>query len=488
MRVLFSAETPLSLTTFQSVLRLLGERGHEVTVAVHEEREAVWRRALLDSIVGEAPNIVVEPAIDPDPDRWLELAADIRSALDLVQFLSPRFNDTYRERAWRRAPRPAAWLARTRAGRASLVRKATAASFRVADRVIPTNDEIERYLVSRRPDVVLFTPYVGLRTIQPDFLRAAQALGLRTGVCVKSWDNLSSKSLIRPVPDRVFVWNGIQREEALTLHSIPPSRIVVTGAQCFDEWFAWSPRPREEFCGRVGLDPARPLVLYACSVPWTGQSEVGFVRRWVSAIRAAGGLFADAGVLVRPHPKRAHDWADDDLSDLPGVVVYPSDGHAPTDDASKADYYDSIYHSSAVVGLNTSAMIEAAIVGRPVLTVLEPEFERVQGGTLHFRYLLEVGGGLLRSARTLDEHVDQLKAAVAGVDDAASRASQFIAEFVRPHGLNVPATPIFVDEVERLAEAAAPRPRRTPPSLLPLRPLLAPLASRAGRYAAIAKS
>src|SRR5438552_17279718 len=122
MRVLFSAETPLSLTTFQSVLRLLGERGHEVTVAVHEERQAVWRRALLDSIVGEAPNIVVEPAIDPDPDRWLELAADIRSALDLVQFLSPRFNDTYRERAWRRAPRPAAWLARTRAGRASLVR------------------------------------------------------------------------------------------------------------------------------------------------------------------------------------------------------------------------------------------------------------------------------------------------------------------------------------------------------------------------------
>jgi len=484
VRVLFSAETPLSLTTFQSVLRLLGQHGHEVVVAVHEEREAVWRDSLLDSIVGDAPNVVVEPAVDPGPDRWLELAADIRSALDVVQFLDPRFNETYRERAWRRAPRPAARLARTRLARLPLARKAAAASLRIAERAVTTNGEIERYLASHRPDVVLFTPYVGLRTIQPDFLRAAQALGLRTGICVKSWDNLSSKSLIRPIPDRVFVWNEMQREEAVTLHSIPPARVVVTGAQCFDEWFTWSPRSREEFCGRVGLDPHRPLLLYACSVPWTRQSEVDFVRRWVRAIRAAGGPLAGAGVLVRPHPKRPQDWAHNPLSDLPGVVVYPSEGHAPTDDASKADYYDSIYHSAAVVALNTSAMIEAAIVGRPVLTVLDPEFHRIQAGTLHFRYLLEVGGGLLGVARTLDEHMGQLAAAVAQAGGSAG-AERFVAEFVRPLGLDVPGTPIFVDAIERLAEAPAPRPRRTPPPLLPLRPLLAPLASRAGRHAAI---
>src|SRR5207247_6553578 len=123
-------------------------------------------------------------------------------------------------------------LGRARLGGRGHSRKAVGLGLEVLERAVPTNAAIEGYLVEKRPDVVLFTPYVGLRTIQPDFLRAAQALGLRTGVCVKSWDNLSSKSLIRPVPDRVFVWNGIQREEALTLHSIPPSRIVVTGAQC----------------------------------------------------------------------------------------------------------------------------------------------------------------------------------------------------------------------------------------------------------------
>ena len=229
---------------------------------------------------------------------------------------------------------------------------------------------------------------------------------------------------------------------------MPPERVAVTGAQCFDEWFDWPPRPREEFLARVGLDPGRPFVLYACSVPWTGQSEVEFVRRWLGA--------TGVQAIVRPHPKRAADWAGVDLGEA--AVVFPADGHAPTDHESKADFYDSLHHSAAVVALNTSVMIEAAIAGRSVLTIVEPEWERVQQGTLHFVYLLEVAGGLLRVSRTLDEHAAQLGEAVRGADGGAKRAAAFVAEFVRPYGLDVAATPLFVDEVERLAAADAPAP------------------------------
>jgi hypothetical protein len=480
VRVLFSAETPLSLTSYQSVIRELGRRGHEVVVCIHEEREIGWRDRLLDEVA--APHVAVELAVTPAPDRWLELAADLRSSIDLFQFLGPRFNETYRARAWKRAPKPAAALARGPLARSGPTRRAITSAFRTLERAVPTNAEIERYLRATAPDVVLFTPYLGLRSIQPDFLRAAQALGLRTAILVKSWDNLSSKSVIRPIPDRLFVWNEVQREEARTLHGISPERVVVTGAQCFDDWFAWRPRPREEFLAGVGLDPARPFVLYACCSPWTGPSELGFVRRWTAALRAQGGVLADVGVLVRPHPKRPDVWLDADLGD-PGSVVFPRVAHAPTDDGSKADYFDSIFHGAAVVGLNTSAMIEAAIVGRPVLTVLDPEYERIQQGTLHFRYLLEVGGGLLSVSRTLDEHAGQLARSVAGEDDGRARAEAFVAEFVRPLGADVPATRVFVDELERFAASAAPRPQRTPAPLLPLRPLLSPLARRSARFA-----
>ncbi|HEY7603052.1 MAG TPA: hypothetical protein VH760_02235 [Gaiellaceae bacterium] len=484
MRILFSVETPLSLITYRSVVQELGRRGHDVVIAIHSDRPVSWRDSLLAQVEA-VPGVAVEAAPEPAPDRWLELSADLRSSRDLFQFLSPRFGETYRKRAWKRAPRPAAGVARTRLGRSGPGRATVLGGLRVVERALPTNGEIEAYLRSRRPDVVLFTPYLGLRSIQPEFLRAAQALGLRTAICVRSWDNLSSKSVIRPLPDRLFVWNEIQREEAASLHGMPPDRVAVTGAQCFDEWFGRQPRPREEFAARAGLDPARPFVLYVCGSPWTGQTEVDFVRRWVAAIRGRPGAAADAAVLVRPHPKRPDAWKEVDRSGLDCVVVFPDEARPPVDDEAKADYFDSIHHSAAVVGLNTSAMIEAAIVGRPVLTVLDPEYERVQEGTLHFRYLLEVGGGLLSVSRTLDEHVDRLSAVLAG--EAGAPAERFVREFVRPHGLDVAATPLFVDEVERLAASAAPRPRRTPAPLLPLRPLLAPLAGRSARYAGIGR-
>ena len=71
MRVLFSAETPLTLTSYQSVLRELGERGHEVVVVFHQEREIGWRDRLLEEVA--APHVTIEPAASPKGDRWLEL-------------------------------------------------------------------------------------------------------------------------------------------------------------------------------------------------------------------------------------------------------------------------------------------------------------------------------------------------------------------------------------------------------------------------------
>jgi hypothetical protein len=129
-------------------------------------------------------------------------------------------------------------------------------------------------------------------------------------------------------------------------------------------------------------------------------------------------------------------------------------------------------------------MIEAALVGRPVLTVLDPEYDAVQRGTLHFRHLLEAGGGILRVAESVDEHAGQLREALVG---GPVRNDAFVREFVRPHGLDVAATPVFVGEVERLAAAPAPRPQRPPLRLLPLRPVLAALASRTLRVAPAAQ-
>ena len=55
---------------------------------------------------------------------------------------------------------------------------------------------------------------------------------------VGSWDHLTTKGLIHEVPDRVLVWNEAQKQEAIALHGVPAERVLVTGAQAYDHWFA----------------------------------------------------------------------------------------------------------------------------------------------------------------------------------------------------------------------------------------------------------
>ena len=106
------------------------------------------------------------------------------------------------------------------------------------------------------------------------------------------------------------------------MHGIPADRIIVTGAPKFDEWFERTPATtREEFAAKVGLDPARPFVLYACSSPFIAPDEVGFVRRWLGRLREdARSDLRELGVLVRPHPQNAEPVAAGSTSATLGNV------------------------------------------------------------------------------------------------------------------------------------------------------------------------
>jgi hypothetical protein len=273
--------------------------------------------------------------------------------------------------------------------------------------------------------------------------------------------------LIRVLPDALLVWNPVQQEEAVRFHGVPADRVLVTGAQCFDRWFDRLPsRSRADFCRRAGLPDDGPFVLYVCSALFRGSpSEPALVRRWVGAIRqSTAPALGRMNILVRPHPQRLDEWADGAPA---GAALW---GSNPTDADGRADYFDSLYYSAGVVGLNTSALVEAAIVDRPVLTILLPEFRENQEGTYHFHHLMTVGDGFLNVARSLDEHVGQLEALAEGTPPRPTRP--FVERFIRPRGAHVAATPVFADTVEALAAQRAPARRVARAWVLLLRPLV----------------
>jgi hypothetical protein len=465
MRILFSATHFGFLRNFQSTIRLLAQQGHELHLLA-ERRDAIDGQKMADLLAAEHPAISFELLPTSRHRLWYALATGVRASLDYWRYLDRRWDDAPKLRARAAEQAPAFAIAaarlpllRTRAGLAALQR-----AFRLIDRALPPPGEVTDVFRRINPDVLLLTPLLYFRSHQVDHVRCAKQLGITSVLGVGSWDHLTTKGLIHEAPDRVLVWNEAQKQEAIDLHAVPVDSIVVTGSQAYDHWFSTRPfLDRAPFCRQLGLDEGRPILLYLCSSPFIAPYEVGFVRRWASAVRGSvDPRLRSVNLLVRPHPQNAAQWADVDLAaEFGDAVVWPKNGVNPIGGTARADYFDSMYHAEAVVGVNTSGMIESGIVGRPVYSVVAEEFAATQDGTLHFQHLKNVEGGLLHLAANLDEHVAQLASLVDDGSAERQSARQFIQAFVRPYGLDVPATPRVVAEIERVA-ADARREARVP--------------------------
>ena len=481
MKILFATSHFGFLRNFEFAIRALASRGHEFRL-VADRSDSLGGSRTVETLCADFPALIsVAQAPRIKDSSWQPLGSALRLTLDYWRYLRPRYaaSPKLTARAASQAPGVAAVLARvpvlgSRPGLAALGRVV-----RGLERTLPISSEVLRFLDTERPDLVLVTPLLYFGSQQGDYVRGARRLGIRSVLCVGSWDHLTTKGLIHAVPDRVVVWNDAQREELRTIHGIDPECVAVTGAPAYDHWFVTLPSvSHEAFCERTRLRRDRPYLLYLCSSPFITPHEVGFVERWIAGIRASRvPELREAGILVRPHPQNVEQWAGVDLSRFGNVSVFPRGGANPVDREARAEYFDSMFHSAAVIGVNTSGLIESGIVGRMVYTVLDEEFAGTQEGTLHFRHLQSVNGGLLHVAGGLPAHYAQLADLLTGRTAIDDRARRFVEAFIRPRGIDLPAAEVFADVIEAEGHLGGVAPKGDG-ALAPLwRAILSPLAA-----------
>ena len=450
MKIFFLLRHSEYLRNYEAVVKLLADRGHHIHLGIFKVSD-LYNLGQLEGLLNHSVNITYGTY----PRRvwfWGPLAASVRLLQTYLRFLDKSYQNApkLRQRAASMLPAFICGLIQRMVGSNENKIWLMIRCLRAIERAIPLDSKIIRVLASYNPDIFLVTPLIDLRATQLDWVKCAKFLRIKTGLCVASWDNLTNKSLIQTETDMVLVWNEFQKSEAINLHKIGSSRIKITGAQCYDKWFAHRPlTSKTEFLSHVGLDPNRPFILYLCSSRFIAPNEVNFVMRWVEGLRKnKNSQINTIGVLIRPHPQNALQWKKTDLSGLDNIVVYPREGANPVDKNSVQEFFDSMYHCEAAVGINTSPMIEAGILEKPVFTILSPEFSATQKGTLHFHYLVD--GGLLNISTSLDQHFDQLSTVLSGQTDYKGRIRTFVENFIRPHGLTKPSTPIFADALEKL--------------------------------------
>ena len=462
MKILFFVRHPLYLRNYEFVLQELAKRGHRIELIFSPLSKSV-DRTLVDALEAAHPEIA-EGQLRARTGWWWPVSDAIRMLRDYFRYLEPAYTQAPAlvERGARRLP-PQIRLAFEKLPllKSRPVRRLADVVCRLLERAIPADPGIVSHLKRTKPDLVMVTPMIDFTYGQTDTVKAARALGIPTLLTVASWDNLTNKGLVQFPADRMLVWNAIQTREAVEMHGIDRGTVQETGAQLFDRWFEMEPSvDRAGFCKQVaGLDPDQPIILYLCSSTFICKDEVSFVKEWLTALRGSDDpKIRSANVIVRSHPSHFAQWQGVDLSEFGAVRIWPDGNGVPVDDERKRDYFDSLYFSDAVVGINTSGFIEAGIVGRRTLTLRTPQFAKTQDGTLHFHYLTE--GGLLTVAETFDSHLKQLGETLADPATAEEQVKAFVKSFVRPKGLDAPATPIFVEAVK---DAAKLKPQRWSP-------------------------
>src|SRR4030095_11347155 len=152
-----------------------------------------------------------------------------------------------------------------------------------------------------------------------------------------------------------------------------------------------------------------------------------------------------------PHPSRTSCWSDGAWNSVGNVVMF---GGPPVDDRGRDDYFESLYYSAAVVGITTSAFLEAAVVGRPVMSFYADDLRPEHEDSLHFQHLADPEHGLLTMGNSLEEHAQQLASVLSGPPQGMMRRQdRFVRTFIRPRGFDISATSVVADALEQLPAA-----------------------------------
>jgi hypothetical protein len=465
MKILFCYTHVYIWFSIDAVARRLCDRGHAVSVLFDEDKNVRWSRRFLVDYKAAPYHVGL---LMRRQGLWRKILVvtrelfNYRAYLTIRQPTSPVLVERWRKylpkwlRSLVRYPM-VKWLLCTDIGSWGL---------RFLEKVAPPARAILQELDQFKPDAVIAAYTILEKAEEVEYVKAARSLGIPTAVAVPSWDNLTTKGTIQIMPDRMFVWNRTQVKEAVDLHGMTAEQVVCTGAPRYDPWFGMrSTASREAFCHQVGLRPEQQFLVYLCSSKFIAGDETTFIREFAEALGRQERLKPDRfALLVRPHPQNLEFWKDFSLPSG-NVVVWPTDLNRITDQARVAqDFYHTLLYGIGVVGINTSAFIEAAIVDKPCIALGTERYHYTQLGIPHFQYLLDAG--FLEVPRTLDETIQVIQGLVDGKDPRKEQRRQFVKDFVRPCGLETPASQVMADAIEALAVMGrSPRRRRPGPRI-----------------------
>jgi len=305
------------------------------------------------------------------------------------------------------------------AGRSVLVRRFV----RFLDARFSPKGFFAHILLMYRPDLLFSTDIQNENDVS--FMFEARAYGIPVIGMIRSWDNPSQR-ILRVLPDHLFVGSITLRDEVTGFYRYPASKISVVGTPHHDRYLKGPKISRGEFCHVMGLDPARPFLLYAP----VGDALIrsNDIDQHIMQVIAQLGI----QILVRFPPDESVKLTNfvrpsHMVYDRPGIVFKDqefADREISVEDDQRL--IDALYHAKLVISGPTSIPLDAALIDKPSILV---HFYPVARGfcqsvysfdAAHIKKLIATGG--VSYVRSKDELFRSVKRYIA--DPGSDRAGR----------------------------------------------------------------
>jgi len=451
-------KNPSIFAQYERVIRILCSQGHRIVMLLNS---LIWRNAKMDTKVlsnyQKLANGSFSFRIAPKPSGYKSLLYRLsRELINYMAYIRKKepisFSPYMVDRAAQVLPSPLNRIAIMKPIQTILKEEKIASLLMKIDRNTDADKIIKKTILNEKPDLVVASPYIFSRSEEIEYVKAANQLGIRTAASVFSWDNLTSKGIFQIIPTAVLVWNKAQVDELEKIHKVPSEISIWTGAPSLDFWFEKKQSiSREIFCKNYGINHQKPFVLYLCSSQTIARDEHLFVKQMITKLRKH---FGDSmpSLVIRPHPLNLKIW--DGFYGNGTAVVPRSNRDIFYSEEARKLFYHTIKFSSLVMGLNTTAMIEATIVDKPCISIITPRYSSTQKQSGHFHHLTDAN--ILLTTNNFEEVALLIQKILSGNDLTRDARKNFVETFIRPWGFDRPASNIMARVLIELASGYEP--------------------------------
>ncbi len=243
--------------------------------------------------------------------------------------------------------------------------------FRQADYFFANHQSLLPYFQKYQPDCV----FVGdaFSDVDSVFVQAAKKMNIFSIGMVRSWDNTTTKGLMRAVPDKLITNNDLIKDEAVKFHGVKASSIFVGGIPQFDRFFRGVPVSREDFFIKIGIQPDKKLILLAPAGYLLSDTDWQICEILKKGIKD-GRLPRSIHFLIRNHPADPASLdkfiPDENFTiEKPGVYFQKKYKATEVTDEDDKHLLNSLFHSEMVVHVNSTIGLDSLPFDKPQIKI-----------------------------------------------------------------------------------------------------------------------